>query len=51
MENVIQYLEDEIDSLKSAYKSSMDKDSKTIYSTKILEFQKAVKILKNEKAK
>lgn len=49
MENVIDYLEAEIDSLKDAYKSASNKEIATVYSSRIVEFKKAIKLLKATK--
>lgn len=44
-ENIIGIIEAEIDSLKYAYKKESQIEKKTIYSTRILECKKAIKVL------
>lgn len=44
-ENVVQLIKDEIDSLKDAYKKESQIEKKIIYSTRILECKKAIKVL------
>ena len=48
-ENTIELLEAEIDSLKDAYKSENNKEQATIYSSRILEYKKVIKILQSKK--
>jgi len=49
-ENTIELLEAEIDSLKDAYKSENNKEQATIYSSRILEYKKAIIMLSTEQA-
>jgi hypothetical protein len=44
-ENIIGIIEAEIDSLTDAYKAETIQDRKTVYSSRILECKKAIKIL------
>lgn len=46
MEYVIEYLEAELDSLKYEYRNSDREDEKRLYSERVLEVIKAIKILK-----
>jgi hypothetical protein len=44
-ENIIGIIEAEMDSLQDAYKQETIQDRKTVYSSRILECKKAIKIL------
>lgn len=45
MEHTIAFLQAEIDSLKDAYKTTVNEEIKTEYSTRILSHKKAIRIL------
>jgi hypothetical protein len=45
-ENTIELLEAEIDSLKDAYKTEPNQEKSTVYSSRILEYKKAITLLK-----